>query len=166
MRYSDWSWKIASEVKKWVRYLNLKKDSGLKYNIKIQYKGLGRLEDKTTQYNNRKKKTIPQLQDRLIEIIKLTKKWHVPDEPSTKAPQRIEISIVGTLSSSVKELYWKTNSKEKVFKNDAREEWQLWEEIGETTILDKMQQLGKRNIYDSFIGISIEYLSEFDLVGE
>ena len=29
-----------------------------------------------------------------------------------------------------------------------------------------MQQLGKRNIDDSFIGTRIEYSSEFDLVGE
>ena len=29
-----------------------------------------------------------------------------------------------------------------------------------------MQQLGKRNIDDSFIGTRIEYLYEFDLVGE
>ena len=29
-----------------------------------------------------------------------------------------------------------------------------------------MQQMGKRKIDDSFIGTRIEYLSEFDLVGE
>ena len=29
-----------------------------------------------------------------------------------------------------------------------------------------MQQLGRQNIDDSFIGIMIEYLSEFDIVGE
>ena len=33
-------------------------------------------------------------------------------------------------------------------------------------VLEKMQQLGKLNIDDSFIGTRIEYLSEFDLVGE
>ena len=36
--------------------------------------------------------------------LKSRKKWHVLDEPPTTAPQRIEISIVGTLSNSVKEL--------------------------------------------------------------
>ena len=30
----------------------------------------------------------------------------------------------------------------------------------------EMQQLGKLNIDDSFIGTRIEYLSEFDLVGK
>ena len=33
-------------------------------------------------------------------------------------------------------------------------------------VLEKMQQLGKLNIDDSFIGTMLEYLSEFDLVGE
>ena len=44
--------------------------------------------------------------------------------------------------------------------------WQWREEIVETSVLEKMQQLGKRNIDDSFIGTRIEYLYEFDLVGE
>ena len=44
--------------------------------------------------------------------------------------------------------------------------WRRREEIGETSVLEKMQQLGKRKIDDSFIGTRIEYLSEFDLVGE
>ena len=73
------------------------KESGLKDNIQMHYKGLGRVEAKTTWSKNGKKKTIPELQDSFIEIIKLTKQWHVPDEPPTTAPERIEMPIVGTL---------------------------------------------------------------------
>ena len=102
----------------------------------------------------------------MIEIIKLTKKWHVLDKPPTKAPQRIEIPIVGALSDAVKELYRKAKAKETEFNKDARKEWQRIEDTRETRVLEKMQQLGKQKIDDSFIGTRIKYLSEFDLVGE
>ena len=45
------------------------------------------------------------------EIIKLTKQWHVPDEPPTAAPQRIEMTIVGTLSNAVNGIYRKAEAK-------------------------------------------------------
>ena len=47
-----------------------------------------------------------------------------------------------------------------------RKEWQRREGIVETSVLEKMQQMGKRKIDDSFIGTRKEYLSEFDLVEE
>ena len=58
---SDRRWKTAGEVKKEVRALKLKKDkeSGIKDNIYIHYKGLGRVEAKTTRFKNGNKKTIP-----------------------------------------------------------------------------------------------------------
>ena len=46
------------------------------------------MEAKTTWSNNGNNKTIPEFQDRLIEIIKLTKQFHDPDEPPTAAPQK------------------------------------------------------------------------------
>ena len=39
----------------------------------MHYKGLSQVEAKNTWYNNGKNKTIPELQDIFIEIIKLTK---------------------------------------------------------------------------------------------
>ena len=58
-----------------VRYLKLKmeKESGLKDNLQMHYKGLGQVEAKTTWSKNGSKTTIPDLQDRLFEIIQLTK---------------------------------------------------------------------------------------------
>ena len=82
------------------------------------------MEAKTIWSKNGNKKTIPEFQNRLIEITKLTKQWHVIYEPPTKAPQRIEITIVGTVSNAVKDLDWKVKSKETEFNKDAREEWQ------------------------------------------
>ena len=74
--------------------------------------------------------------------------------------------IVGTLSNAVKDLYQKAKAKETYFKKDAHKEWKRREDIGETRVLEKMQQLGNLKIDDSFIGTKIGYLSEFDLVGE
>ena len=96
------------------------KDSGLKDNSQIHYKGFCQVEAKTTRSKNGKKKNIPELQARLIEIIKLNKQWHVPDEHPMAAPQRIEIPIVGTLLNSVKDLDQKSKAKETYFKKDVR----------------------------------------------
>ena len=65
------------------------KESGLKDHIQMHYKGLVQVEVKTKWSKNGNNKTIPEFQDRLIEIIKITKQWHVPGEPHTTAPQRI-----------------------------------------------------------------------------
>ena len=132
----------------------------------MYYKRLGLVEAKTTWSRNGKKKTIPKLQDSYIEIIKLTKQWYVPDEPPTTAPQRIEMPILGTLSNSVKYLDRKAKAKDTEFNKDARKYWQRREDIGDASVLEKMQQLRQLKIDDSFIGTQMEYLSEFDLVGE
>ena len=155
---SDRSWKKAGEFKKEVRALKLKKEneSVLKDNIQMHYNGLGRLEAKTKWSKNGNKKTIPKLQDRFIDIIKLTKKWHVLDEPPTIAPQGIEISIVGKLSNAVNDLYRQEKAKDKCFNRDSGKEWQQREDIGETRVLEKIQQRGNLNIDDSFISTRIE----------
>ena len=86
----------------------------------MHYKGLGRVEAKSTWSKNGKKKTIPEFQDRLIQIIKLTKQWHVSDEPPTITPQIIEIPIVGALSNAVKDLDRKAKAKETESNKDVR----------------------------------------------
>ena len=80
--------------------------------------------------------------------------------------QRIEMPIVGKLSTAVNDLDQKAKSKEIEFNKDARKYWQHREDIGETSVIEKLQQLGELNIDYSFIGTQMEYLSEFDLVGE
>ena len=44
---------------------------------------------------------------------------------------------------------------------DVRKKWQHREDIGETSVLEKMQQLGERMIDYSFISTRIKYLSEY-----
>ena len=48
----------------------------------------------------------------MIEIIKLTKQWHVPDQTTTTYPHRIKMPIVETLSNAVKYLDTKAKAKE------------------------------------------------------
>ena len=59
------------------------------------------------------------------------------------------------------DLYWKEKDKETYFKMDVRKKWQHREDIGETSVLEKMQQLGERMIDYSFISTRIKYLSEY-----
>ena len=74
--------------------------------------------------------------------------------------------MVGKLSNAVKDLDRKAKAKETEFNKDEQKEWKRREEIGDTSVIEKMKQLGKLNTDDSFIGTRIEYLSEFDMVGE
>ena len=77
------------------------------------------MEDKTTWSKNGKKKNIPELQDCVIEIFKLAKQWHAPDEPPMTAPQRMDMPIVWTLSNAFKDLDRNAKSKETQFNEDA-----------------------------------------------
>ena len=58
---SYWRWKTDGEVKNEVRALRFNKDkeSGIKDNIQMKYKGLGLVEAKTKWSKNGKEKTIP-----------------------------------------------------------------------------------------------------------
>ena len=56
--------------------------------------------------------------------------------------------IVWTLSNSVNDLHRKANSKEIEFNKDERKEGKQREDIGETRVPEKMQQLEKRKIDD------------------
>ena len=54
------------------------------------------------------------------------------------APQKIEIPMVETLSNTVKDLDRKAKAKDTEFRKDARKECQRREDIGETSVLEKM----------------------------
>ncbi len=46
-------------------------------------------------------KTIPELTDRLIEIIKMTRQREIPDKPPACVPQRKVMPVLGQLISAV-----------------------------------------------------------------
>ena len=78
--------------------------AGLRDNIQMHYLSMGRADAQTNWSDNCKQKTIPQLIDRLIEIIKIFKNVPVPDEPNTTMPQIKQQPVVGTLTHKVRQL--------------------------------------------------------------
>ena len=76
----------------------------LSEKIQMNYLGMGRADAQTNWSENCKQKTIPQLTDRLIEIIKMFKNVPVPDDPKTTTPQRNQKPVVGTLTHKVRQL--------------------------------------------------------------
>ena len=106
MYESDRAWKTVAAVRKGLKDLKYNKDkiSGLRDNIQMNYLGMGRANYQTNWSENRKKKMIPQLRDRLIEMIKMFKNTPVPDDPNTTMPQRKQQPVVGTLTHKVIQL--------------------------------------------------------------
>jgi hypothetical protein len=88
MKNSDRYWKSAAEVKAGLRKLKYVKDkeAALKDNVNIRFSGFGWVDCHTTWLKNGKKKTIPELTDRLIEIIKMTRQREIPDKPPACVP--------------------------------------------------------------------------------
>ncbi len=106
MKNSDRYWKSAAEVKAGLRKLNYVKDkeAALKDNINIRFLGFGWVDCHTTWSKNGKKKTTPELTDRLIEIIRMTRQREIPDKPPACVPQRKVMPLLGQLTSAVKEI--------------------------------------------------------------
>ena len=78
--------------------------AGLRDNIQMNYLGMGRADSQKNWSESRKQNTIPQLTDRLIEIIKMLKNVPVPDDPNKTMPQRNQQPVVGTLNHKVRQL--------------------------------------------------------------
>ena len=102
---SERCWNLAAQVKAGLKKLQYKyeKEELLKDNILMRYKGMGWATAHTTWSKDGKKKTLQELQKRLIEIIKETKSLVIPSKPPTKVPQRKNFAILGTLTHRVKD---------------------------------------------------------------
>ena len=83
---------------------NKDKMAGLRDNIEIHYLGIRRADTQMSWSDNCKQKTIHQLTDRLIKIIKMFNNVPVPDDPDTTMPQRKQQPVVGTLTHKVRQL--------------------------------------------------------------
>ena len=81
-------------------------------------------DDAQTNWSeNRKQKTIPQLTDRLIDIIKMFKNFPVPDDPNTTMPQRKHQPLVDMLTHTVRKLNQEREAKIEEFNMVCRKEW-------------------------------------------
>jgi hypothetical protein len=165
MYHSDRCWKTAAQVKKVMKSLKLKKDkeAALRDNINMRFKGLGFKEAHTTWSKNGKKKTLPQLQARLIEVLKITKDFEVPDKPPPKVPQRKEMPLMGTRTNKVIRIDEDRKNKTNEFNKQCRVTWREMEDNGEVSVLEQCQHLGKQKLDATFIGKRIEHLSNFDI---
>ena len=65
---------------------------------------MGRSDAQKNWSENCNQKTIPQLTDMLIEMIKMFKNVPVPEDPNTTMPQRKQQPVVGTLTYKVRQL--------------------------------------------------------------
>ena len=81
---------------------------------------MGWADAQTNWSDNRKQKTIPQLTDRLIEIIKMFKNVPVTDDPNTTMPQRKQQTVVVTLTHKVIQLNWEREEKLEEFNMGCR----------------------------------------------
>ena len=104
MYESDRAWKTVAAVREGVKDLKYNKDrmAGLRDNIQMNYFYIGRADSQTNLSENCKQKMIPQLTDRLIEIIKMFKNVPVPDDPNTTMTQIKQQPVVVKLTHKVR----------------------------------------------------------------
>ena len=112
-------------------------------------------EAETTWSTKGMKKSIPELQKRLIEIINATKGYTPPDKPPTKVPQRKSTQVLGTQSNRVKELEAKKEATTDEFELSARKTWKERNERGEGSV--------HQSCHNSFLKQRIEVLVSFDI---
>ena len=160
MASSERCWKTVAEVRKGVNALTYKneKETALKDNIQIRFKGYGWAECYTAWSKDGKKKSVPQLQARLIEIINSTKGKQIPQKPPSRVPQRKNTAVVGTLCAKMKDLDRKAMEETTEFDMNARRTWMKQDEQGIGSVIVDMQQAGRVTLDNYFIGVRIEYL--------
>ena len=117
--------------------------AGLRDNIQMHYLGMGRADAQTNGSENHKQNTIPQLTDRLIEIIKMFKNFPVPDDPNMTMPKRKHHPVVGTLTHKVRQLNQEIEEKSEEFNMGCRKEWERRDVSGEAATGQNFQALGK-----------------------
>ena len=116
--------------------------AGLRDNIQMHYLGMERADAQTNWSENCKQKTIPQLTDKLIDIIKMFKNVPVLDHPNMTMPQRKQQPVVGTLTHKVRQSNWEREEKLEEFNMGCRKEWERWDVSGEAAMGQHLQALG------------------------
>ena len=145
MYESDGAWKTVAAVRNGVKDLKYNKEKmpGLRGNIQMHYLGMGRADAQKNWSKNRKQKTIPQLTDRLIEIINMFKNVPIPDDPNMTMPQRRHQLVVVTLTHKVRQLNQEREGKVEEFNMGCRKEWERQDVSGEAAMGQNLQALGK-----------------------
>ena len=123
----------------------------------MHYLGMRRFDAQTNWSDNRKQKTIPQLTDRLIEIINMIMNVPVLDDPNTTMPQRKHQPAVGTLTHKVIQLNREREGKLEDFNMGCWKEWERRDVRGEAATGQNLQALGKQKLDKIWIEKRITY---------
>ena len=103
----------------------------------------------------------------MIEVLKITKDFEVPDKPPPKVPQRKEIPVMGTRTNKVIHIDEDRKNKTNEFNNQCCVPCQEMEDNGEVSVLEQWcQHLRKQKLDVTFIVKRIDYLSNFDMDDE
>ena len=114
----------------------------LKDNLQMIFEGFGSEEARFAWSENGRKKPIPVLQAKLIEVIQQTKKRPVPNKPPSRVPQRKVLIVVGILTHKVCCLNETTDATADQMDTDSRIRWKNMDNEGQTSILEKVQGVG------------------------
>ena len=122
---SERCWKTEAEVKAGMKAMKFKthKESALKDNIMMRFKGCGWPDCHVAWSKDSRKKSNAELQRELINIIKKTEGREIPRRPPSKVPQRKEWVPLGTLSQKAKDLASKRLEMEEEFDLAGRKKW-------------------------------------------
>ena len=162
-------WKTVKQVRDGLKMIEYKcdKEAVLKDNINIRFKGYGWADCKVAWSKDGKKKTVPELKDELIDIIKKTKGREIPDHPPTNIPRRKNTSVLGTMSIFQKRRDELKSAQINEHDQACRKEWKDREASGRGSMLSEMQMPGKKRWLDSsFVDRRIEYLTAYDITND
>jgi len=168
MWQTEQCWRTEAEVRAGVKALKFKtyKETALKNNILMRWKGQGWPDCHVAWSKDGKKKSIADLQRALIRIIKDTKGWKLRDKPPSKVPQRKESAVLGTVTHKAIELAAKRAAMEDEFDSEARKRWREQDNNGERSTHQILNTVGRRKLDQSFEKKRIEVLTSFDIFDE
>ena len=108
---SDACWKTIGAVIEGLKNINYKKDKlgALKDNVQNRYLGLVWEKFKTQWSKLGLTLSIVDLTNNLKDLMRLGKKWLVPEKPDVSVPQQIDMYILGQRTKQVLELDIKAN---------------------------------------------------------
>ena len=101
-----------------------------------------------------------------MHILKSSKGWDIPTKPTPMVTQRKEMVIVGTLYHKVRNMDKRVMEEVGEFEENAKVKLQKMVEDGDTDISTGMQHIGERLMDESFVGMRIELLANFDMDDE
>ena len=108
--------------------------------------------------------TIPELANRLKELIRMQqkKKWFIPEKPAVLVPQRKNITFLVTSTRQVEDLDRKSKEGEDAIEGRACLDWKKQEDTGYGSVHSNMQIYSAPKL-ESLIGVKISQYCSVDM---